>query len=369
MTRISTTGRQPTSHWNTAPGSPNRPAAPAWNGATAPSALAATSWIQPTPANSLATLPYNSAGENPNTALSAAASQGDVARVNGALSAGADPNYRDHYGWTALHWAVSAGQADTASLVLSVGADVNGVDNQGDSPLHWAAHFNHEPMCRLLLNQGASVQCKNNQGQYPMDMTRAAVIREALKIPEALPVVQQPVQQAHMTSFIGALPLNASATDKARIQGMASRLDAERRARVQSERSLIGVADLKIAADDLRVQLVSVEKAKKDSEQRIADLRPELERQRSAREDAERMLRELRQRLEDATQRLELATTNLQVAASYAKQKQDMERALFDDTHSVEVATKELETVKADFVSGRGRVRRADWAGVETGSG
>eukprot|EP00656_Telonema_subtile_P011329 TRINITY_DN15585_c0_g1_i1.p1 TRINITY_DN15585_c0_g1~~TRINITY_DN15585_c0_g1_i1.p1 ORF type:complete len:515 (-),score=102.32 TRINITY_DN15585_c0_g1_i1:59-1603(-) len=287
------------------------------------------------------------ANQDPNQILSTAASQGDHDRLNAALAAGADPNSRDWCGWTSLHWAISAGQTNTVQLLLRVGADVNAADNHDDTSLHWASHFNNEPICRMLINQGGNINAVNDQGQYPMDMTRAPIIREMLQIqPQQAPAVQQP---APMSSFIGALPLNASATDKTKIQGLASRLDAERRARVNSERKLTKIADIKVAVDDLRIQLVSAEKGRKDSEQRITDLRPELERQRAAREDAERVLRDQRQRLEDVTQRLETATTNLQVASHYAKQKRDMEQALAEDTDSMERAQMEIERTKRDF--------------------
>ena len=41
----------------------------------------------------------------------------------------------------------------------------------------------------------------------------------------------------------------------------------------------------------------------------------------------------------------------MQVASSYAQQKRDMERALADDTHALEMSQKELEQLKIDFVS------------------
>jgi len=295
-----------------------------------------------------------SATQDPNQQLFSAASEGDQAQISKCLSGGVHPDAADYAGWTALHWAVSANQESAAKLVLTHGANVNMADQHGDTALHWAAHFNNEPFCRMLLQAGASVHMKNDQGELPMHMSRVPMIQQLLNAvaqqQQLQPMVSAPVQQAgnQMSSFVGALKINATAKERARINGLAVRLDAERKARVESERRLVAISDVQAAVDDLRVQLVTAERSKKDSEQRLQELRPELERCKAAREDSERVLRDQRQRLEDSTRRLENATTNLQVAAGYAAQKREMEQALETETQNLIAVKRDLENTKHD---------------------
>jgi ankyrin repeat protein len=89
--------------------------------------------------------------------LADAARNGPLARLQGALSRGADPNQRDAGdGWTALHWAAGyEGDASRVRLLLDSGANPNANTTGGYTPLMAAVQVNCLERARLLLNAGA----------------------------------------------------------------------------------------------------------------------------------------------------------------------------------------------------------------------
>jgi len=83
------------------------------------------------------------------------------------LTAGADVNAKNDYGWTALMMAVFHDHVENAKLLLEAGADVNAKNNRGLTALMMAAQYFHDHVenAELLLEAGADVNVKNNRGQ------------------------------------------------------------------------------------------------------------------------------------------------------------------------------------------------------------
>ncbi|MEU0136042.1 ankyrin repeat domain-containing protein [Streptomyces sp. NPDC006296] len=81
---------------------------------------------------------------------------GGHAEVAGALlSAGADPDLREEFGFTALRWAAGLGHARVAEVLLDHGADPDLPGPQGEAPLLVAARRGSAHTVRTLLRHGA----------------------------------------------------------------------------------------------------------------------------------------------------------------------------------------------------------------------
>ena len=91
------------------------------------------------------------------TPLIFAAEYGDPAIVQELVSAGADLDSQDMYGWSALHWATDTEHTAAAHELLQRGASVNIGDSDGWSALHWAAYRGFLPLVRELVAGGAEV--------------------------------------------------------------------------------------------------------------------------------------------------------------------------------------------------------------------
>ncbi|MDQ0796933.1 ankyrin repeat domain-containing protein [Streptomyces sp. B1I3] len=78
---------------------------------------------------------------------------GDV--VEALLAAGAGPDLREEFGFTALRWAVGLGHARVAEILLAHGADPDLPGPQGESPLVVAARRGSVATVRTLLRHGA----------------------------------------------------------------------------------------------------------------------------------------------------------------------------------------------------------------------
>ncbi|MFC9945769.1 ankyrin repeat domain-containing protein [Streptomyces pratensis] len=104
------------------------------------------------------------AGADPNRAsgpeagdlpLCGAACGGHAAVVGALLSAGADPDLSEEFGFTALRWAAGLGHARVAEALLAHGADPDLPGPQGEVPLVVAARRGSVPTVRALLRHGA----------------------------------------------------------------------------------------------------------------------------------------------------------------------------------------------------------------------
>ncbi|MFH9761097.1 ankyrin repeat domain-containing protein [Streptomyces anulatus] len=106
------------------------------------------------------------AGADPNRAsgpgasdlpLCGAACGGHTEVVEALLSAGARPDLREEFGFTALRWAVGLGQARTVEALLAHGADPLLPGPQGEAMLVLAAQRGSLRTVRALLAHGAGV--------------------------------------------------------------------------------------------------------------------------------------------------------------------------------------------------------------------
>ncbi|WP_329212135.1 ankyrin repeat domain-containing protein [Streptomyces sp. NBC_00683] len=105
------------------------------------------------------------AGADPNRAsgpeagdlpLCGAACGGHGEVVEALLAAGAEPDLREEFGFTALRWAVGLGHARIAETLLSHGADPGLPGPEGESPLVLAARRGSVHTVRTLLRHGAA---------------------------------------------------------------------------------------------------------------------------------------------------------------------------------------------------------------------
>lgn len=96
-------------------------------------------------------------GQAPDTALSKAAGDGDLARLRSLVDSGANPNQRDGNGNTPLVEAVAAGHAAAARLLIAAGANPNLTSSGGRTPLVEAAIGGRIEMARLLIAAGADL--------------------------------------------------------------------------------------------------------------------------------------------------------------------------------------------------------------------
>jgi ankyrin repeat protein len=130
------------------------------------------------------------AAANPDAAVGEAevllqhhAGQGDVAAVETALAAGANPTIRDATaGRSLLASAIDRGDARLVALLLDAGAEPDwyGYYTWGDTPLIAAAREGHREICALLLAAGADPDIHLWTGETAADVTTDPVIRDLL---------------------------------------------------------------------------------------------------------------------------------------------------------------------------------------------
>ena len=98
-----------------------------------------------------------------------AAKNGDLAKLQEALSKGADVNGHDDKGITPLSWAAMAGQTEAAQLLIKKGAKINGKNRDGATPLHASAFFGQTEIVELLIKNKANLNLTNGEGETPLD--------------------------------------------------------------------------------------------------------------------------------------------------------------------------------------------------------
>ena len=101
--------------------------------------------------------------------LWAAAKTGDLAKLQEALSKGADVNGHDDKGITPLSWAAMAGQTEAAQLLIKKGAKINGINRDGATPLHASAFFGQTEIVELFIKNKANLNIANRDGETPLD--------------------------------------------------------------------------------------------------------------------------------------------------------------------------------------------------------
>lgn len=84
------------------------------------------------------------------------------------IAAGAEPEARDHQGWTALHWAVAHNRARCVEALLAAGLDVDATDHRGRTPamlaVQWLTRTGENEMLGLLLRAGADADHRDAHG-------------------------------------------------------------------------------------------------------------------------------------------------------------------------------------------------------------
>nr|XP_034179266.1 BRCA1-associated RING domain protein 1-like [Osmia lignaria]XP_034179267.1 BRCA1-associated RING domain protein 1-like [Osmia lignaria]XP_034179268.1 BRCA1-associated RING domain protein 1-like [Osmia lignaria] len=89
--------------------------------------------------------------------------------VKALLTAGANPNTKDHTGWTPLQEVVNFGYTSICKLLLECGALPNTPGAENRRALHDAAMTNRLPEAQLLLKYSASKHVYDIHGKKPID--------------------------------------------------------------------------------------------------------------------------------------------------------------------------------------------------------
>ncbi len=105
------------------------------------------------------------------------------------ISAGANVNAVDNYGYTPLYWAASWGQAERVRLLLSApGIDINKANKDGWTPLYRAAQSGHTECVRhLLAVPGIDVNKADKYGDTPLHMAATRSHTECVRLLLAAP--------------------------------------------------------------------------------------------------------------------------------------------------------------------------------------
>ncbi|KFX92266.1 hypothetical protein V490_05496 [Pseudogymnoascus sp. VKM F-3557] len=94
------------------------------------------------------------------TAIIEAASDGDLSKVAKLISAGANVNARDRWGWSALSMCGYGGHVEICRLLLDHGADLNNMDVDGDTPESLATNRGHANIVIMLEEERAARDLK-----------------------------------------------------------------------------------------------------------------------------------------------------------------------------------------------------------------
>ena len=125
-----------------------------------------------------------------NDALEAACLEGDASACLDALARGADPEAKDHSGWTAMHTTTLAGGGALRlfGILLEHGADPRARNAAGETPLHLVCNadtlidfkcftgatddgrtsFYVAAIVEMLVRAGAQVNARANDGSTPL---------------------------------------------------------------------------------------------------------------------------------------------------------------------------------------------------------
>ncbi|KAM7448499.1 BRCA1-associated RING domain protein 1 [Porites harrisoni] len=133
------------------------------------------------PQSSISCSPGTKRNKRGETPLQVATIKGCLETVKKLLGEGADPNTKDHAGWTPLHEACNHGYLAIAELLLDHGAMIDipgGFDH--DMPLHDAVTNGRLEIARLLLSRGAPLDVRNKRGLFPKDYAATEEMKSVL---------------------------------------------------------------------------------------------------------------------------------------------------------------------------------------------
>lgn len=97
--------------------------------------------------NAMEVTPLHSAVANPSPGIA-------VALAGALLARGANPNVKQHGGWTPLHAAAAHGHRELATLLLSNGADPRPVSDAGKTPSQMASELGNVGLAEWLEGVG-----------------------------------------------------------------------------------------------------------------------------------------------------------------------------------------------------------------------
>jgi len=109
-----------------------------------------------------------------NIALMTAVEMHDIAGIRRALADGAELNVVDSFGWSALTRAASAGNLAICSELLSCGASPDGGDEGDLPPLISACLHGNYPTVELLLRYGADLNARTRGGGTALNIAASA---------------------------------------------------------------------------------------------------------------------------------------------------------------------------------------------------
>jgi hypothetical protein len=118
-----------------------------------------------------------------------AVDEGDAARVESLLAAGADVNATSEGNETALMRAASKGYLEVVQVLLDAGGDVHAKSENGFTPLFMAVFFGHADVVRALLAKGSNPAFEPRLNMTPEKWARlwvSADIVELLKNADAV---------------------------------------------------------------------------------------------------------------------------------------------------------------------------------------
>jgi ankyrin repeat protein len=115
----------------------------------------------------------NAANNYNATAMMLAAEVGDPAMLELLLKAGADVESANPEGQTALMLVARTGNVEAAKLLVRAGADVNARESWGEqSALMWASARRHPAMMEFLLEAGADIDAQSTARDYRRHLTK-----------------------------------------------------------------------------------------------------------------------------------------------------------------------------------------------------
>jgi ankyrin repeat protein len=106
----------------------------------------------------------------PEISIHKAAADGNIEAVKQHITAGADVNAKDKYGYSPpLHEAALFDHKEIIELLIAAGADVNAKGIAEWTPLHNAAYNGHKEIAEMLITASADVNAKDEDGGTPLD--------------------------------------------------------------------------------------------------------------------------------------------------------------------------------------------------------